>query len=60
MKKTYLKPTSTVVKLQQTGIICTSDVRSVNSNADIDYGGGGSGSGRVKGISDYNVWDEEW
>ena len=38
MKKTYLQPTMMVVKLQQHGIICTSDVRSVNGNADLDYG----------------------
>ena len=57
MKKTYLKPTFVVVKLQQQGIICTSDVRSVNGNADIGYGGGGRGSARVRGREEVD-WDD--
>jgi len=47
MKKTYSKPTLQVITLQQQRIICTSDVRSVNGNAGIDYVGGGSGSARA-------------
>ncbi len=58
MKKTYLKPTFVVVKLQHQGIICTSDVRGVNSNAGIGYGGGNSrGSARVRGREDVD-WDD--
>ena len=57
MKKTYLKPTFVVVKLQQQGIICTSDVRGVNSNADLNYYGGGRGSARVRGREEVD-WDD--
>lgn len=59
MKKTYLKPTMMVVKLQQQGIICTSGVRSVSGNADIDYGGGGSGPARARQHNGID-WDDEW
>ena len=54
-KQVYQQPTMTVVKLQQTGI-CTSDVRSVNGNADMDYGGGSSGPARARSFGD---WDDE-
>ena len=57
MKKTYLKPTMQVVTLQQQGIICTSDVRSVSGNAGIGYGGGGRGSARVRGREEVD-WDD--
>ena len=57
MKKTYLKPTFVVVMLQHQGIICTSDVRSVNGNAGIGYGGGGRGSARVRGREEVD-WDD--
>lgn len=49
----------TVVKLQQTGIICTSGVRSVSGNADIDYGGDGSDPARVRQHNPVD-WDNEW
>ena len=48
MKKTYSTPTIEVVKLQQHGIICTSDVRRVSGNADLNYYGGGTGPARVR------------
>ena len=48
-----------VVTLQQHSIICTSDVKSVNSNADLDYGGGGSGPARARQHSGTD-WDDEW
>ena len=60
MKKTYSTPTIEVVKLQQQGIICTSnDVSRVNSNADLDYGGGSSESARVRQHSgiDWDDWE---
>ena len=57
MKKTYLKPTMMVVKLQHQGIICTSDVRGVTSDAGIGYGRGGSGPARVRGREDVD-WDD--
>ena len=59
MKKTYQQPTMMVVKLQQQGIICTSGVRSVSGNADIDYGGGGSGPARARQHNGID-WDDEW
>lgn len=59
MKKTNQQPTMTVVKLQQQGIICTSGVRSVSGNADIDYGGGGSGPARARQHNGID-WDDEW
>lgn len=50
----------TVVKLQQQGIICTSnEVNSVSNNADIDYGGGGSGPARARQHNPVD-WDYEW
>ena len=49
-----------VVKLQQHGIICTSDVRSVNGNADLDYGGGGSGPARAPRHRGTDWDDYEW
>jgi len=59
MKKTYLQPTMMVVTLQQHSIICTSDVKSVNSNADLDYGGGGSGPARARQHTGTDC-DDEW
>ena len=59
MKKTYSTPTIEVVKLQQQGIICTSDVRSVKGNAGLDYGGGGSGPARARSHGGID-WDDEW
>ena len=44
-QQAYIKPTMTVVKIQQTHIVCASQVRSVGGNADITYdpnNGGGS------------------
>ena len=60
MKKTYSTPTIEVVKLQQQGIICASDVKSFSSNADLDYGGGGSGPARARSYRgiDWDDWDE--
>ena len=60
-KQEYQKPTIEVVKLQQQGIICTSDVRSVNGNAGMDYDGGGNGPARARQHNpiDWDDWDEE-
>ena len=46
--------------LQQESIICSSPVRSVNGNADIDYGGGGSDPARARSYRDidWDDWDE--
>ena len=59
MKTTYLKPTMMVVTLQQQGIICTSDLNRVNSNADLNYDGGGSGPARVRQHNAVD-WEDEW
>lgn len=62
MKKKYLSPNMTVVKLQQQNIICTSDVESVQSNVGLDLGGASSNNtgGIVRTRENTNVWDEEW
>ena len=63
MKKTYLKPTMMVVRLQQQSIICASPVNRVSTNLDegdaIGYGGSGSGPARARQHSDAG-WDDEW
>ena len=58
-KKAYQKPALWVVKIEQAHIICASDVTSVNSNADLDYGGGGSGPARARSHGGID-WDDEW
>ena len=59
-KQAYQKPALRVVKIQQTSIICTSNsVSSVNSNADLNYGGGGSGPARARSHGGID-WDDEW
>ncbi len=62
MKKKYLSPNMTVVKLQLQNIICTSDVESVQSNVGLDLGGASSNNtgGIVRTRENTNVWDEEW
>jgi len=59
-KQDYLKPTMKVGTLQQQGIICASDVKSVNGNAGMKYGGAGSGPVRARQHSgiDWDDWDE--
>lgn len=59
MKKTYQKPDTMVVCVQNAQLLCNS-VKSVESNA-VNYGGRKSGGeARVKEQTDYNVWDENW
>ena len=64
MKQSYLNPTIVAVKLQHSGIICTSTttIQGLSSNLDggdaINYGGAGTGDARTKESS--NIWDEEW
>jgi len=42
MKKTYIKPQTTVVKIEPSSIICTSDIfDDVWSETDFDFIGGG-------------------
>ena len=54
MKKTYKTPTMKVVQVQQTHMLCTSDVNfgSRNNDPDYDYIGGDSGSGYGYGVPD--------
>ena len=59
MKKTYSTPTMMVDTLQQESIICSSPVRSVSSNADLDYGGGGSDPARARSHGGIDC-DDEW
>ncbi|MCR4612757.1 MAG: hypothetical protein K5778_02010 [Bacteroidaceae bacterium] len=39
-----------------------SDVKGVNSNAEVNYGGADNGSGeiRVKENASYDVWGDDW
>ena len=56
MKKDYMKPTTSVVFMQATSMICTSgEVTNTESNADLNYGGGGSGAA----MSREGNWDDE-
>lgn len=66
MKKTYNQPTSFVVELRGRDAI----LQSISGGSSLDgteFGGSTSGNeggfpdgGDVKGITDVNVWDEEW
>ena len=58
MKRTYLTPSMTVVKLQHRSFICYSQVRGIAGDDALNYGGGGSGEVRTKESG--SVWDEEW
>ena len=64
MKQSYIQPTMVAVKLQHSGIICTSTaaIQNLSSNLTgddaINYGGAGTGDARTKESS--SVWDEEW
>ena len=60
MKKTYLTPSMTVVKLQHQSMICDSTLRGF-SGGDVDYGGASSNyDGEVRTRESSGVWDEEW
>ena len=60
MKKTYMTPSMTAVKLLHQSIICES-VHGINSN-DVYYGGASSGNtgGSIRAKESSGVWDEEW
>jgi hypothetical protein len=65
MKKTYNQPTCLVVELRGRDAILTS-VSGNYSLDDTSWGGttssvsGGVSEGDVKGITDVNLWDNEW
>lgn len=46
-----------VVRLQYQGIICISDIRKVDGNAGLNYGGGGTGPAHARGIDDWEWLD---
>jgi hypothetical protein len=60
MKKIYMQPTIMVVKIQHSGIICTSTRTTGlgDTNLNYDPNGGNQGSAWTKESS--STWDEEW
>ena len=62
MKKTYMTPSLTVVKLQHQSIICDS-LHGADGNANLNYRGGNSTDSNgsyARTKESGNVWDEEW
>ena len=61
MKRTYLTPSMTVVKLQHRSFICYSQVRGIAGD-DLGYGGASSNNdgGIVRTKESSSIWDEEW
>ena len=58
MKKTYIHPTSTVVKLQMQSALMQASVMSIESNVNFDEViTGGAGEARIR---EKNIWEEEW
>ena len=57
MKKVYLSPTMTVVRLQHKGLLMQSPCSTIKGNVGFNYGGGGSGSARTR--EQDNIWDDE-
>ena len=58
MKKIYSKPAMHVVRIQHSGIICTS-VTDTDGNAGLNYRGGGSGPARARSLGGWDDWEEE-
>ena len=61
MKRTYLTPSMTVVKLQHRSFICYSQVRGIAGD-DLGYGGASSNNdgGIVRTKESSGIWDDEW
>ena len=61
MKKQYMKPTMMVAEIQQTAMICGSEVTKASGNADLEYAGAGDGDqvGGAPRSRQHNVWDED-
>ncbi len=58
MKKTYIHPTITVVKLQMQSALMQASVMSIESNVNFDEViTGGAGEARIR---EKNIWEEEW
>lgn len=57
MKKTYINPETIVVQLMPT----TAMLQASNPNVQVSTSGSvDAASVDTKGVSDVNVWDEEW
>lgn len=57
MKKNWQKPAMHMFEVQESSIICNSEVSNIDGNTDISYGGGGDGEAYSrKG----NVWEQAW
>lgn len=58
MKKNYIKPTTTVIRIETESRLLSASqgVTYVESNTDISYGGGGNQAARVK--ADSVEWDD--
>ena len=60
MKKKYLKPTTTVIRIeiQSQLLSASSGVNAVDGNTDITYGGGSNQAARVKANTiDWDEWE---
>lgn len=55
MKKSYLEPETTIVKMRH-ALLVGSEVNSIGGNADLRNGGGGNGESRSRGI--WDRWDD--
>ena len=60
MKKTYISPNILVVRLGLTQPIAGSLNVNETSGSATFYNTDATGEGMTKGISDVNVWDNEW
>ena len=61
MKRTYIIPGMTVVRLQHQSIICQSGGLRGIRGGDVGYGGASSDyDGEVRTRESSGVWDEEW
>lgn len=59
MKKKYMAPAMTLVRIQHASLICQS-ITTMESNVELHYRGGSSTEeSRVK-LNNYNVWDDDW
>lgn len=60
MKKTYISPSLLVVRLTMTQPIAGSlNVEGTSGSAQF-YDADATGAGMAKGITDVNIWDNEW
>lgn len=56
MKKSYLEPETTIIKMRHAKLMQGSEVKSIGGNADFRNGGGGDGEARSRGI--WDRWDD--